>query len=472
MKNNTQSRNFNTTYLIFIVLFTISNAFSQNWEQKGNEIIGNSIDQMGYSIDMPNNHTIAIGAPNSNINSGYVKVYHLINNNWVQRGNILTGEIEDQFGFSVSMPDSNTLAVGANSMMSDTSYVKVYRWSNDEWMQKGNTMRGNKIGDQFAKSISMPDSNTIAIGAIATDKVIVNQWNGSNWVQKGNTLSDHKSYCLFGFSIKMPDKNTLIVGAPKKDSNFVDEGYVKIYHWINNAWIQKGSMLTGSGNFDYFGWAVDMPDTNTLIIGAPYANNSVGYVKVFNWVNNDWVQKGMKISGNLYESGFGQRVKIPDNKNFIVASNDSNINTEDGYAKVYHWVNNDWVQKGDSLLSSGEYDSRVSMPDDSTIAFGARSLLGSFVKIFRWNAPNIYLVNPEFAIATYPNPTNGEITVTMDTFYQKVYVNIFNNSGTKILQKEFYNTKEFELNITQSPGTYYIDISTNGKKNILKVVKN
>lgn len=470
MKNNTQSRNFNTIYLILIVLFTTSNAFSQNWEQKGNEITGNSIDQMGYSMDMPNSHTIAIGAPYSAIESGYVKVYDLINNNWVQRGNILTGEVDDQFGFSVSMPDSKTLAVGANSMMSDTSYVKVYRWSNGEWIQKGNTMVGSMVGDQFAKSVSMPDSNTIAIGAIATDKVIVNHWNGNKWVQKGNALSDHKSFSQFGFSIRMPNKSTLIVGAPRKDSDFVDEGYVKIYHWINNEWIQKGSMLTGNGDFDFFGWSVDMPDTSTLIVGAPDANNSVGYVKVFKWVNNDWVQKGMKISGDIYESGFGHQVSMPDSDHFIVASNDSNINTEDGCAKVYHWVNNDWVQEGDSLLSSGENESRVSMPDDSTIAFGG---IGSFIKIFRWNAP-INLVNPASAsaTATYPNPTNGEVTVTMDTLYQEVHVNVFNNSGAKILQKEFYNTKKFKLNITQNPGTYYIDVSAHGKKKILKVIKN
>lgn len=86
----------------------------------------------------------------------------------------------DQFGYSVSMADSNTLAVGANvndGNGNNAGHVRIFRWTGNAWVQKGLDIDGEAAGDKSGSSVSMPDSNTVAIGARA---------NGGNGMNSGH----------------------------------------------------------------------------------------------------------------------------------------------------------------------------------------------------------------------------------------------------------------------------------------------
>ena len=97
------------------------------------------------------------------------------------------------------MPDENTIAIGAmlnDGNGSSSGHVRVFVWDGLNWTQKGSDIDGTVAGDATGGAISMPDANTIAIGAHPNDfnganagEVRIFEWNGTNWIQKGVSLS-------------------------------------------------------------------------------------------------------------------------------------------------------------------------------------------------------------------------------------------------------------------------------------------
>jgi hypothetical protein len=142
--------------------------------KKGNDLDGEAAyDFSGGSVCMPDSNTVAIGAPNNDangFNSGHVRIYRWNGNVWLQKGADIDGEASgDGSGWSVSMPDSNTIAVGANQNDgngSDAGHARIYRWNGNLWVQIGADIDGEATNDLSGCSVSMPDSNTIAVGAM------------------------------------------------------------------------------------------------------------------------------------------------------------------------------------------------------------------------------------------------------------------------------------------------------------------
>ncbi|MFN0190245.1 MAG: hypothetical protein ACKVQV_16220, partial [Bacteroidia bacterium] len=165
------------TISLLLTIFTVVNMCNaQNFIQKGADINGEAANnQSGRSVSMPDNNTVAIGAINNDGNgtdAGHVRIYRWNPANggiWVQKGNDIDGEsANDLSGFSVCMPDSNTIAIGAVSndgAGSNSGHVRIYRWnsaSGGTWVQIGTDIDGEAADDGSGGSISMPDSNTVA----------------------------------------------------------------------------------------------------------------------------------------------------------------------------------------------------------------------------------------------------------------------------------------------------------------------
>ena len=110
--------------------------------QIGADINGEAaVNLAGYSVSMPNRNTIAVGAPlNDGVNgtaSGHVRIYKRSGNNWIQQGNDIDGEASnDQSGLPISMPDTATIAIGSflnNGNGTDAGHVRVYSWNGSNW---------------------------------------------------------------------------------------------------------------------------------------------------------------------------------------------------------------------------------------------------------------------------------------------------------------------------------------------------
>ncbi len=71
----------------------------------------------------------------------------------------------------------------------------------------------------------------------------------------------------------------------------------------------------------------------------------------------------------------------------------------------------------------------------------------------------------------YPNPTLGNILVELGSMYEDVTVKITDISGQLIQQKTYSSINNFELNMDGLMGVYFIDISNNELKAIVRVLK-
>ena len=157
-----------------------------------------------------------------------------------QKGLDIDGEVAgDSSGYSVSMTNSNTIAIGAvqnDGNGSDAGHVRIYSWNGLAWMQKGTDIDGEVSGDRSGRSLSMPDSNTVAIGAINNDgngteagHVRIYSWNGSTWAQKGIDIDGEAASDQSGYSVSMPDSNIVAIGANTNSGNGAVSGHVRIY---------------------------------------------------------------------------------------------------------------------------------------------------------------------------------------------------------------------------------------------------
>jgi hypothetical protein len=362
-----------------------------NWEQKGQDIDGSAGDSFGRSLSMPNSNTIGVGArsnPGGGFQRGRVGVfeYNSIINSWTLKGNYINGEADlDQSGQSVFMPDENTIAIGAmlnDGNGSSSGHVRVFVWNGLNWTQKGSDIDGTVAGDAIGGAISMPDSNTIAIGAHPNDfnganagQVRIFEWNGNNWIQKGVSLYGDSAGDEFGFSVSMPTPNILAASSRSSDDGGTDVGKVEIFEWNGTNWIQKGPSIIGDPLVPLFGGSISMANPDVISIGAigSPASNS-GRVGVYFWNGVTWLLADNYIVGDNLSDGFGTSVSMGAYHTVGIGANFNNLNT--GQVKIYEVCvptttiesitacdSIDWID-GNTYLTSGTY------------SFNATSVLG------------------------------------------------------------------------------------------------
>jgi len=334
------------------------------WVQKGDNINGEAAgDRSGYSVSMPDANTVAIGAEGNDgngYNAGHVRVFRWDGSRWVQRGRDINGEAAgDWSGSSVSMPDANTVAIGVpgnDANGTNAGHVRVFRWDGRRWVQRGGDIDGEAAGDRSGSSVSMPDANTVAVGALWNDgnghnagHVRVFRWDGRRWVQKGGDIDGEAAGDMAGNSASMPDANTVAIGAPLNDNNGDDAGHVRVFSWDGRHWQQRGSDIYSASAGDEAGRSVSMPDANTVAVGAPFNDGNgswfrhvrvfsswSGHVRVFRWDGSHWVQKGGDIYGEAAGDRSGWSVSMPDANTVTVGAryNAGNGN-ESGHVRVY-----------------------------------------------------------------------------------------------------------------------------------------
>ena len=145
-------------------------------------------DFSGWSISLSSDGSIiAIGSRSNDGNgdsSGHVRIYKInqtiVPMIWEQLGQDIDGEAaEDESGISVSLSaDGNFLAIGAprnSDNGSDSGQVRIYTNISDNWTQFGEDINGESSNDQFGTSVSLSSNgNALAIGAPSNDNNDIN----------------------------------------------------------------------------------------------------------------------------------------------------------------------------------------------------------------------------------------------------------------------------------------------------------
>ena len=208
-----------------------------------------------------------------------------------------------------------------------------------------------------------------------------------------------------------------------------NEGFVKVYRYINSAWSQMGLTIYGDGLGDWLGSSVSLNDDGTRIAcGGNYGDSSgtdnKGYIKVFEFDNNtsDWIILGSTIYGVSSGERLGVSVSLNNIGDIVIGGNAagtariyqynsgwSNIHNISGYSdtivstngngdifalgciyesaqrgtvRVYQNVNNNITQLGNTFTGNSQYHwlgASISLNNAGTIiAMGAPAKDGNY----------------------------------------------------------------------------------------------
>ncbi|MCB9312246.1 MAG: T9SS type A sorting domain-containing protein [Lewinellaceae bacterium] len=462
--------------------------------QVGQVIYGDTLgDAAGSALSMPDEKTIAIAAHGNSGKglSGHVRVLSLNGGQWIQKGpDIYDLSEHDWTGWSIDMPDANTLAVGtinSNIPGKRAGHVRIFEWDGQSWEQKGQTIVGESAGDRCGSSVSMPDANTIAIGAYQnggngpqSGHVRIFTWDGEFWIQKGQDIDGEGSFDRSGCSVCMPDPNTIAIGAYLNNGNGINAGHVRIYKWNDSAWIQKGQDIDGQFAGFRLGFSVSMPDENTIAIGADLIEapgKDTGRIQVFTWYNHRWVQKGQDIMGSEVKDLTGFSVSMPDANTVAYGAFGSSLTKKQaGVVRMFSWSGSQWMQIGQDIYGELPFDwfgHSLSMPDHKTIGIGAPGDFRDtgFVKVYRLPESR-FIYKPVLEnIVVYPNPTKDEITIQFDEVQHRIELSLQTPNGKILDVQTHQNISVLPYKIPAPPGVFLLHISNGLQEATIRVVK-
>lgn len=137
----------------------------------------------------------------------------------------------------------------------------------------------------------------------------------------------------------------------------------------------------GDGLGQYFGYAVDLDFFgNTFVGGAPSnttGNYPEGYAMIYEWDGNNWIQKGSRLLGENNYDNFGVSTAIDSVGNrIIVGANENGGNgAKAGHARVFEWDGLSWQQLGSDIDGQASYNELGKSVDIS--ANGQRIAVGA-----------------------------------------------------------------------------------------------
>jgi len=258
-----------------------------------------------------------------------------------------------------------------------------FSFSTSAQNQLGGDIDGEFSGDESGWAVSSSsDGNIIAIGArrnsgngSESGSVRVYQYSNGIWIQLGSDIDGEASDDQSGWAVSLSSDGTILaIGAIKNDGNGNNSGHVRVYEFVNSNWIQLGGDINGAASGDWFGYSLSLSDNGTILaIGAYLSDvngNRSGQVKVYEYSNNTWAQLGSDINGEAANHYSGASVSLSDDGS-ILAIGASKVNMGGGRVKVYKYNNviGSWVQRGYDLdgLGGDNFGRSVSLSSDGTI---------------------------------------------------------------------------------------------------------
>jgi len=194
--------------------------------------------------------------------------------------------------------------------------------------------------------------NAIAIshfsdGSVQNAVMVFDRESASEWSQRGETLYID----VYGSEARISGiGNTVAVGDAMAASA---RGKAFVWHWQDNEWTQRGSSFVGGTSADRMrGPALNYAGDVFAIDEFQYASAREGRVRTFIWDGSEWQVDFSQVGG------VGERIQYPtlNSTGDIVAYGSSlttgSDSTADGFVKVFQKVNSDWIQKGEDISFS------------------------------------------------------------------------------------------------------------------------
>ena len=348
--------------------------------QMGNDIEGEfENDEFGTSIGMSaDGQIIAIGGPRNGgkaHQAGHVRVYKLSNEEWIQLGSDIDGQEErDWFGFSVALSDDgHRLIVG--SLRLNGAGARAFEFKDEDWLQIGQNISMGQANDVAISA----DGNFVAVAdydfpqpAIHTGVVRVYEWKNGEWAKMGGDINGEEEKDQSGWSVSQSsDGKTVAIGTINSKEGGNNSGHVRVFRFIGGEWILLGKSIAGKGNGYSFGWSVSLSSNGNRVAiggyGSLYFEERPCYVGVYEFINGEWNKIGQEIDGYINE-GFGREVVLSGEGNRVAIASPSNRNCP---VRIYDFINGEWKQLGKAIKNKRAIDatgSSIGMSKDGKIA--------------------------------------------------------------------------------------------------------
>ncbi|MBU0761325.1 MAG: FG-GAP repeat protein [Nanoarchaeota archaeon] len=254
------------------------------FKQKLTAFDGATGSNFGKSIGLSNDALVIAAhlddAPGEGFGSAYVFRYDGNQEQWVfkQKLTASDGAANDFFGSSVSI-SGDVIAIGAWRDDDGLGSAYVFRYVGDQWEedQKLSASDG-AAGDYFGESLST-DGDTIVVGAWRSKSydgsAYVFRYENNQWIEKQMLTVSTPSDTRFSYSIAVFE-NMLVVGATNPYyGDKIGKAHVFKYDFSVSAWVEE-VVLQGdpSSQVNNFGGSVGT-DGDSIVVGAYSDSGSV-----------------------------------------------------------------------------------------------------------------------------------------------------------------------------------------------------
>lgn len=415
------------------------------WVQIGEDIDGEAAEDLsgrGLSLSSDGN-IVAIGAitnDGSDSSTGHVRVFENVGGTWTQVGQDIDGERPGDFS--------------------------------------GGDIHLSADGTILAVSASRNDDNGNNAGHVRIFENI-----GGTWIQIGDDIDGEAAEDSSGSGLTLSSDGTIVaIGAPNNDSGgFLNSGQVRVYENIGGSWTQIGQDFYGNNLNDRLGRSVSLSSDGTIVAaGAPDAMGETGLVKIFRNQGGNWIQIGQDIVGEASDDNSGASLSLSSDGTVVAIGapgNDGNGNRS-GHVRIYQNINNVWVQMGQDINGEDTFQHNFEgmglsvSSDNFTLAVGAASNDGEngensgSVRVFDISS---ILSTSEFDISVfniYPNPASDQVIIDLQNENTLQKATIYNSLGQIVKTSTATTINTSDL----STGIYILEVTTRQGKASRKLI--
>jgi hypothetical protein len=319
---------------------------------------------------------------------------------WVQRGDDFdtAGIVGDSGGtnlgvneYPVHINGNGTAVIIATPQ--EKGMVKVFIWKGTFWSQRGDDLVDDPVivstfsaSGRFGSGVAIDDTGKrIVVGAPLGSsaagqhfygRVSAFDWNGSSWNRVGSVIYGVYTEGIGYKTAISRDGNTIAFSSIEIAGPTTAK--VKVFDFVDTDWVQRGNSILTTDRINSF----DMNANGTNIIYSESDNDdaatNAGRVIVFVWNGSSWVQRGAALLGTEANENFGRNVAMSDDGTIIAAA------TTNGKCRVYAWNGVQWRQRGNQVTSGNSSYGDCDLNSDGTILAHGDVTTNGTIKVYQW----------------------------------------------------------------------------------------
>ncbi len=254
--------------------------------------------------------------------------------------------------------DGNRVAfthIGSNQQV--PNMVSVYENTGSAWTQIGSPLEFENVqlfGERDLDIALSEDGNKLIVGVMTSEianlagEVTVFEYENEEWTPIGETFYGENVEDFLGSSVDISaDGNRIAFGIGGKDELAEDVGQVKVFDLVEESWIQVGNTLTGEIEGESMGLAVSLsPSGNHIAVGSPNHRpapaGSNGATRIFEFSEDVWSQKRSTIGPVSVSGRNGNEVFLVQGGDLVVVG--TPVALGGSYKSMYYfddgWVSN------------------------------------------------------------------------------------------------------------------------------------